>query len=94
MQAGRYTHFLLLLPGAGFILLFLTATVGMTFLQSIGLYSLVGESHLTGEFWLSLLDRTFFDSFLQSRFGVDESLSSVTHSHLPQDLGACHVQGS
>ena len=78
MQAGRYTHFLLLLPGAGFILLFLAAAVGMTFLQSIGLYSLVGESHLTGEFWLSLLDRTFFDSFLFSfKVGIASAFGTL-----------------
>ncbi len=78
MQAGRYAHFLLLLPGAGFILLFLAATVGMTFLQSIGLYSLVGESHLTGEFWLSLFDRTFFDSFLFSfKVGIASAFGTL-----------------
>ena len=78
MQAGRYTHFLLLLPGAGFIFLFLAATVGMTFLESIGLYSLVGESHLTGEFWLSLLDRTFFDSFLFSfKVGIASAFGTL-----------------
>src|SRR4029079_4170828 len=78
MQAGRYTHFLLLLPGAGFIFLFLAATVGMTFLESIGLYSLVGEAHLTGEFWLSLLDRTFFDSFLFSfKVGIASAFGAL-----------------
>jgi len=78
MQAGRYAHFLLLLPGAGFILLFLAAAVGMTFLQSIGLYSLVGESHLTGEFWLSLFDRTFFDSFLFSfKVGIASAFGTL-----------------
>jgi putative spermidine/putrescine transport system permease protein len=66
MQPGRLALFLLVLPGAGFIFLFLTAAVAMTFLQSIGLYSIVGESGLTGAFWLSLLDRTFLDSFLFS----------------------------
>ena len=59
-------------------MLFLAATVGMTFLQSIGLYSLVGESHLTGEFWLSLFDRTFFDSFLFSfKVGIASAFGTL-----------------
>ena len=66
MQAGRLALLLLILPGAGFIFVFLAAAIAMTFLQSIGLYSIVGESSLTGVFWQSLLDKTFLDSFLFS----------------------------
>jgi putative spermidine/putrescine transport system permease protein len=66
MQPGRLTLVLLILPGAGFIFLFLAAAILMTVLQSFGLYMLVGESRLTGAFWFSLLDRTFLDSFLFS----------------------------
>ena len=46
-QPGRMMLTLLIVPGAGFIFLFLSAAIAMTFLQSIGLYSLVGESQLT-----------------------------------------------
>jgi putative spermidine/putrescine transport system permease protein len=66
MQPGRLTLVLLILPGAGFIFVFLAAAILMTVLQSFGLYMLVGESRLTGAFWFSLLDRTFLDSFLFS----------------------------
>jgi putative spermidine/putrescine transport system permease protein len=82
MQSGYYTRYLLLVPGAGFILLFLAAAIVMTFLQSIGLYSLVGESHLTGEFWRSLLDRTFLDSFLFSfKVGVASAFGTLLFAY-------------
>ena len=78
MQPGRLTLLLLILPGAGFIFLFLAAAIAMTFLQSIGLYSLVGESRLTGEYWLSLLDRTFLDSFLFSlKVGIGSAFGTL-----------------
>lgn len=81
-RPGRYTLLLLIIPGAGFILLFLSAAILMTFLQSIGLYSLVGESHLTGEFWLSLLDKTFFDSFLFSlKVGVGSAFGTLLFAY-------------
>ena len=66
MQANRLTPLLLILPGAGFIFVFLVAALGMTALQSVGLYSLVGGSGLTSEHWKSLYDKAFFDSFLFS----------------------------
>ena len=66
MQANRLTPLLLIIPGAGFIFVFLAAALGMTALQSVGLYSLVGESGLTAEHWKSLYDKAFFDSFLFS----------------------------
>ena len=54
----------------------------MTFLQSIGLYSLVGESRLTGEFWLSLLDRTFLDSFLFSlKVGIGSAFGTLLFAY-------------
>jgi putative spermidine/putrescine transport system permease protein len=82
MQPGRLALFLLVLPGAGFIFLFLAAAILMTFLQSIGLYTLVGESRLTGAFWLSLLDRTFFDSFLFSlKVGVGSAFGTLIFAY-------------
>ncbi len=65
-RLGRFWLFLLVFPGVGFIFLFLSAAIAMTFMQSIGLYALTGESRLTGEFWQALLGKTFFDSFLFS----------------------------
>ena len=82
MQPGRLALFLLVLPGAGFIFLFLAAAILMTFLQSIGLYTLVGQSRLTGAFWLSLLDRTFFDSFLFSlKVGVGSAFGTLIFAY-------------
>ena len=66
MEANRLTPLVLILPGAGFIFVFLAAALGMTALQSVGLYSLVGESRLTADHWKSLYDKAFFDSFLFS----------------------------
>ena len=71
-----------MLPGAGFIFLFLAAAIVMTFLQSIGLYTLVGQSRLTGAFWLSLLDRTFFNSFLFSlKVGVGSAFGTLLFAY-------------
>lgn len=78
MQSGRLHILLLLLPGAGFVFLFLASTLAMTLMQSVGVYSLVGESRLTGEFWRSILDRTFFDSFLFSlKVGVASAFGTL-----------------
>jgi putative spermidine/putrescine transport system permease protein len=82
MQPSRLALFLLVLPGAGFIFLFLAAAILMTFLQSIGLYTLVGESRLTGAFWLSLLDRTFLDSFLFSlKVGIGSAFGTLIFAY-------------
>jgi putative spermidine/putrescine transport system permease protein len=81
-QPGRMMLMLLILPGAGFIFLFLSAAIAMTFLQSIGLYSLVGESQLTADYWLSLLDQGFLDSFLFSlKVGVGSAFGTLLFSY-------------
>ena len=82
VRPGRITLALLILPGAGFIFLFLAAAILMTFLQSIGLYALVGESKLTASYWLSLLDRTFFDSFLFSvKVGIGSAFGTLLFAY-------------
>jgi putative spermidine/putrescine transport system permease protein len=82
MQPGRLTLLFLVLPGAGFIFLFLAAAIVMTLLQSIGLYAIVGESRLTGAFWLSLLDRTFLDSFLFSlKVGIGSAFGTLLFAY-------------
>lgn len=81
-QPGRMMLMLLILPGAGFIFLFLSAAIAMTFLQSIGLYALVGESKLTADYWLSLLDKGFFDSFLFSlKVGVGSAFGTLVFAY-------------
>jgi putative spermidine/putrescine transport system permease protein len=78
MQPGRLTLLFLVLPGAGFIFLFLAAAIVMTLLQSIGLYAIIGQSRLTGAFWLSLLDRAFLDSFLFSlKVGIGSAFGTL-----------------
>lgn len=82
MQPSRLTLALLILPGAGFILLFLAAAIAMTFLQSVGLYSLTGASRLTAEYWLSLADRTFLDSFLFSfKVGIGSAFGTLLFAY-------------
>jgi putative spermidine/putrescine transport system permease protein len=81
-QPGRMMLLLLIVPGAGFIFLFLSAAIAMTFLQSIGLYSLVGESRLTANHWLALLDKGFFDSFLFSlKVGVGSAFGTLLFAY-------------
>jgi len=81
-QPGRLMLMLLIVPGAGFIFLFLSAAIAMTFLQSIGLYSLVGESRLTADHWLALLDKGFFDSFLFSlKVGVGSAFGTLLFAY-------------
>ncbi|HKP25683.1 MAG TPA: ABC transporter permease [Dongiaceae bacterium] len=81
-QPGRMMLLLLIVPGAGFIFLFLSAAIAMTFLQSIGLYSLVGESRLTADYWLSLLDKGFLDSFLFSlKVGVGSAFGTLLFAY-------------
>jgi putative spermidine/putrescine transport system permease protein len=81
-QPGRMMLMLLIVPGAGFIFLFLSAAIAMTFLQSIGLYSLVGESKLTADHWLALLDKGFFDSFLFSlKVGVGSAFGTLLFAY-------------
>jgi putative spermidine/putrescine transport system permease protein len=82
MQPSRLTLFLLVLPGAAFIFVFLAAAIAMTLLQSVGLYNLVGESRFTASFWLSLLDRTFLDSFLFSlKVGVGSAFGTLLFAY-------------
>jgi putative spermidine/putrescine transport system permease protein len=73
---------LLVIPGAGFIFCFLAAAIAMTFLQSIGLYSLTGESRLTGEYWLSLFDKGVVDSFLFSlKVGLGSAFGTLIFAY-------------
>jgi putative spermidine/putrescine transport system permease protein len=81
-RPGRIMLLLLVAPGAGFIFLFLSAAIVMTFLQSIGLYTLVGGSRLTAEYWLSLLDKTFLDSFLFSlKVGLGSAFGTLLFAY-------------
>src|SRR4051812_12621014 len=57
---------LLLLPGVGYIALFLAVTLGMTVLQSFGLFSFTGESRLGLQAWINVLNDQTWHSFAYS----------------------------
>lgn len=57
---------LLLLPGVGYIALFLAVTLGMTVLQSLGLFSFTGDSQLGLRAWIEVLNDQTWDSFAYS----------------------------
>lgn len=57
---------LLLLPGAGYIALFLAATLGMTLLQSFGLVSFTSDSQVGLQAWLDVLNDQTWDSLAYS----------------------------
>ena len=81
-RASSLTTAALLLPGAGFIAVFLIAAVGMTVLQSIGLYPVVGASRLTLDFWAGLFNKTFLDSLLFSlRVGFGSAIGALIFSY-------------
>jgi putative spermidine/putrescine transport system permease protein len=57
---------LLLLPGAGYIVLFLALTLAMTLLQSLGLFNFTGASRLGMHEWSKVANRQTWDSFAYS----------------------------
>jgi putative spermidine/putrescine transport system permease protein len=76
------TLLLLILPGAGFIALFLGIALGMTAMQSVGLLSFVRPSSFSWEFWASLADKQFLDSFLFSlRVGIGSAFFTLLLSY-------------
>ncbi len=78
MNTSRLQIVLLVLPGAGFIFLFLAVALAMTVLQSVGIYRVVGESQFTLEFWQRLFDKSFFDSFLFSlKIGLGSAVGTL-----------------
>ncbi len=79
---NRLSTLLLLLPGAGFIFLFLAAAIFMTVLQSLGFFSLTQESRFTFDYWRNLFDRQVIDSFLFSlKVGVGSSFGTLLFSY-------------
>jgi putative spermidine/putrescine transport system permease protein len=78
VRPSRGTPFWLILPGTGFIFVFLSVALGMTVLQSVGLFSFTRPSRFTLEFWAALFDRQFLDSFLFSlRVGVGSAFGTL-----------------
>lgn len=80
---GKKTELLLLLlPGAGFIFLFLSFAFVLTILQSFGLFTLVGESKFTINHWKLILEQEFRDSFLFSlKIGIGSAFGTLLFSY-------------
>jgi putative spermidine/putrescine transport system permease protein len=78
MRAPRLATLLLVLPGAGFIFLFLAVALAITTLQSVGILGFGRPSGFTWEFWVSLFDRQFLDSFLFSaKVGIGSAFGTL-----------------
>lgn len=58
--------FLLILPGVGYIALFLAAALGMTVLQSFGFFSFSSQTEIGFQQWINVLDEGTWDSFAYS----------------------------
>lgn len=58
--------YLLLLPGLGFVALFLGAAIVMMALQSVGFLNFTGESSFSMEYWRGLFQVNFYDNLIYS----------------------------
>lgn len=71
-------HYLMLVPGVGFILFFIATTVIVTVLRSFGLFSITGHSAFTLKNWSVVATREALDSVLYSlKMGVLASIGTV-----------------
>lgn len=77
-RRGGAAAYLLLLPGAGFILFFVSSAILVTVLQSFGLFSITGSSRFTFQNWKILASREVLDSLLFSlKMGVGSSVGTL-----------------
>ena len=72
-------HYLLLVPGVGFILLFIGSSIFITLTQSFGLFSITGKSQFTLENWRQVfLEKESLDSILFSmKMGLLSSVGTL-----------------
>jgi len=72
-------HYLLLIPGVGFILLFIGSSIFITVTQSFGLFSITGKSQFTLENWKVVLqEKESLDSILFSmKMGLLSSIGTL-----------------
>ncbi|MFQ3620125.1 MAG: ABC transporter permease [Spirochaetales bacterium] len=71
-------HYLMILPGVGFIVLFLGSSIFITIAQSVGLFSITGRSQFTLSNWKTLWERETIDSLLFSlKMGVLSSIGTL-----------------
>jgi putative spermidine/putrescine transport system permease protein len=71
--------YLLLIPGTGFIILFIGSSIFITITQSFGLLSITGKSHFTLANWINVLhDKESLDSILFSlKMGILGSIGTL-----------------
>lgn len=71
-------HYFMLIPGVGFIVLFLGSSIFLTLAQSFGLFSITGKSAFTLDHWKVLQDRESLDSIAFSlKMGVLSSVGTL-----------------
>jgi putative spermidine/putrescine transport system permease protein len=71
-------HYLMLLPGVGFIMLFLGSSIFLTLAQSFGLFSVTGKSQFTLANWRIMQDRESLDSIVFSlKMGLLSSVGTL-----------------
>lgn len=77
------TTILLLLPGGGFVALFLGASLTMSLLQSFGYYNLTGPSGFSLSYWGQLFSSSLvWDSFVYSTWiGVASAFGTLLFSY-------------
>lgn len=71
-------HYLMLVPGVGFILFFITTAILVTVARSFGLFSITGTSVFTFKNWAVVADREVLDSvFFSLKMGILSSIGTV-----------------
>jgi putative spermidine/putrescine transport system permease protein len=77
-EGSNRLHYLMLVPGIGFILFFIAAAVFMTVARSFGLFSITGTSSFTLKNWAIVATREVSDSlFFSLKMGVLSSIGTV-----------------
>ncbi len=81
MEENKHTllHYLMLLPGVGFILMFIGSSIFLTLAQSFGLFSITGRSAFTLSNWAAIIQaRESVDSLMFSlKMGILSSIGTV-----------------
>jgi putative spermidine/putrescine transport system permease protein len=75
-------QYLMLVPGVGFIVLFIGSSIFITITQSFGILSVTGKSHFTVANWVAIFhDRESLDSILFSlKMGLLSSIGTLLFS--------------
>ncbi|OHE68978.1 MAG: hypothetical protein A2Z99_09840 [Treponema sp. GWB1_62_6] len=71
-------HYLMILPGVGFIILFLGSSIFLTVCQSFGLFSITGKSSFTLDNWKVIATQEARDSvFFSLKMGLLSSVGTI-----------------